>query len=231
MMHQPWDEFLHQYVDKRGLVNYQGITARSRQKLTNWLQDLSQVNPELLATKQQLALWLNLYNALVIEQVLNNYPIKSILPKFLGIPNWFAFWVFFSRPVYEIGGHQYSLNNIEHDILRQKLLDPRLHFALVCAARGCPLLRDEAYQSDRLETQLEEDAKRFINNPHKVYYEPNNRILYCSKIFKWYQKDFLTVSTSIAEYIQTYLVADFPHQPVAIKYLDYDWHLNQRTSS
>ena len=208
------------------------MRSRSRQKLTDWLQELSEINLESLNPKQQLALWLNLYNALVIQQVLQNYPLKSILPIFLGIPNWLAFWRFFSRRVYTIDGNRYSLNNIEHDVIRSQFSDPRIHFALVCAAMGCPLLRNEAYQSDRLEAQLEEDAKRFINNSDKVYYDSGDQVLYCSKIFKWYEQDFIQVSESIAEYIQTYSTKDIPlNKSVTIKYLDYDWNLNQRISS
>lgn len=232
MPFQPWDELLHQYVDEQGLVNYQAWKIQSTQKLTDWLQELAQINPELLNPNQQLAFWLNLYNALVIEQVLKNYPLKSILPKFLGVPNWLAFWRFFSHSVYTINQRRYSLNNIEHDILRQKFSTPRIHFALVCAAIGCPLLRNEAYEGDRLETQLDEDARRFINNHNKVYYDRNQQVLYCSKILKWYKQDFLKVSNSIPEYIQTYLSLDIPlNEQIPIKYLDYNWSLNQRISS
>ena len=89
-------------------------------------------------------------------------------------------------------------------------------------------MRNEAYQSDRLDIQLEDDAKRFINNPDKVYYDPQASVLYCSKIFKWYKQDFLQKSGSLAEYIQTYSLVDIPlDKPVEIKYLNYDWHLNQ----
>ena len=112
-----------------------------------------------------------------------------------------------------------------------KYADPRIHFALVCGAIGCPLLRNEAYQGDRLEMQLEEDAKRFINNPDKVYYDAQTRTLHCSKIFKWYKQDFLQVSPSLAEYIQVYLANNIDlDKSVKIEYLDYDWHLNQRIS-
>ena len=222
---------LHQYVNDRGLVDYQGINARSRQKLIDWLEKSAQVDPESLDAKQQLALWLNLYNALVIEQILQHYPLESILPKVFGIPNWFAFWRFFARPVYTIGGNRYSLNQIEHGLIRPQFQDPRVHFALVCAALGCPLLRNEAYQGDRLELQLEEDAKRFINNPDKVYHDRRAGVLCCSKIFKWYERDFLAVSDSVPAYIQTYLTDFSAASTLEIKYLDYDWRLNQRTSS
>ena len=228
---QPWNELLNRYVDDRGLVDYQAW-KRSPQQLTDWLQQLSQINPTQLSDSQQLALWLNLYNALVIERVLKKYPIESILPKFLGIPNWIAFWLFFSRPVYAIARHRYSLNNIEHDILRQKFSEPRIHFALVCASIGCPLLRNQAYTPENVTAQLEEDARRFINSLDKVYYDREQEVLYCSKIFKWYREDFLQTADSLTQYIQTYLSADISLDAATpIKYLDDDWSLNQRISS
>ena len=229
---QPWDKLLNQYVDSQGLVNYQAWKEQSPQKLTDWLQQLSLINlKEDNDPNQQLALWLNLYNALTIAQVLKNYPIKSILPKFLGIPNWVALGVFFSRPIYSINKRRYSLNNIEHDILRREFQEPRLHFALVCASVGCPLLRNEAYLGERIQTQLDEDARRFINNPTKVVYDTHSKILYCSQIFKWYRPDFLKVADSLPEYIKTYLAPGLElNAATPIRYLDYNWNLNQRIS-
>ena len=230
MLFQPWDELLHQYVSDRGLVDYQAW-KQSTQKLTDWLEELSHVDPEQLSTDWQLALWLNLYNALTIKQILNRYPIKSILPKFLGIPNWLAFFAFFSLPTYTLNHQRYSLSKIEHDILRQQYSEPQIHFALVCASIGCPLLRNEAYSGDRVRIQLDDDAKRFINNPDKVYYDTKQELLYCSKIFKWYGKDFLKVANSIPEYIQGYLTLDITlDASTPIEYLDYDWSLNQQRS-
>jgi hypothetical protein len=230
---QPWDELLHQYVDSSGRVNYQAWKVESIEKLTHWLEQLSRINPEHYSNpNQQLALWINLYNALTIIQVLKHYPIDSILPKFLGIPNWLAFWRFFSRSVYSLNGKSYSLNRIEHKILRPRFQEPRIHFALVCASVGCPLLRQEAYLPERISTQLDEDARRFINNPAKVRYDSESEILYCSQIFKWYKQDFLQTANSIPEYIGTYL--SFPVQindSTPISYLDYDWSLNHRISS
>ena len=229
---QPWDKLLNQYVDGQGLVNYRAWKEQSHQKLTNWLQELSQINPnQYNQPNQQLAFWINLYNALTIAQVLKNYPLKSILPKFLGIPNWLALGAFFSWSVYSINKRRYSLNNIEHNILRQQFQEPRLHFALVCASIGCPLLRNEAYRADRLQTQLDEDARRFINNPHKVLYDSHSKILYCSQIFKWYRQDFLKVADSIPDYLKTYLSRELElDADTPIRYLDYNWNLNERIS-
>lgn len=226
-----WDQLLHQYVDAQGKVNYRAWKADA-ESLKQWLSEVSSICWQDAEPNQQLALWLNLYNALAIDQVLAQYPIDSIRPTFLGIPNWITFFQFFQRKMITINDQAYSLNQIEHDVIRPQFQDPRVHFALVCAAIGCPLLRNQAYQPDRVQHQLEADAERFIANPQKVRYEPP--FLYCSKIFKWYEKDFLKNHPSIHAYIQKYLPQSLPQRLPAnltIRYLDYDWGLNQRTSS
>lgn len=226
----PWDQMLQQYVDLQGRVDYRAWQAAAAQ-LKDWLRDLSKQNlAEYTAEDQQLAFWINLYNALVIDQVLEIYPIRSIRPVVWGIPNWLSFLRFFQQPVYQMQEQVYTLNRIEHDILRPQFCEPRIHFALVCAAVGCPLLRNGAYYPDRVQTQLEEDAKRFINNPDKVRYDSSQ--LYCSKIFQWYQQDFIRNAGSIPQYIQKYLSPGVPLSATTrIRYLDYDWSLNQRISS
>jgi hypothetical protein len=159
---KPWDELLRQYVDNQGRVDYQSWKVESRQKLTEWLEGISQIDLKFYRDREQrLALWLNLYNALAIDRVLSVYPIASIRPTILGIPNWIGFLAFFSRQFYQIGDRSYSLNDIEHGILRREFSDPRIHFALVCASIGCPLLRNEAYLTESVQLQLENDAERF----------------------------------------------------------------------
>jgi Protein of unknown function, DUF547 len=234
---KPWDELLRQYVDNQGRVNYQSWKVESRQKLTEWLEEISQINLKFYCDREQrLALWLNLYNALTIDRVLSVYPIASIRPTILGIPNWIGFLAFFSRQFYKMGDcpegsgradRSYSLNDIEHGILRREFSDPRIHFALVCASIGCPLLRNEAYLPESVQLKLENDAERFINNQTKVYYDSFSNTLYCSRIFKWYRQDFLKVAESIPQYIQKYLSSVNLPQETRIRYLSYDWSLNQ----
>lgn len=224
----PWDALLKQYVDEQGRVNYrawqQDLQQEQPNQLNQWLSTFQSPDLDLnLTREQQLALWINLYNAFTIARILERYPIASIQPKILGVPNWLAFLWFFSRPAHVVAGKRYSLADIEHKILRSQLQEPRIHFALVCASVGCPLLRNEAYWPDRVQQQLEEDASRFINNSDKVRYDSNTQILYCSQIFKWYRQDFLQVSPSIPEYIRHYAKADLPvSAKTPIKYLDYD---------
>lgn len=227
-----WHQLLQQYVDAAGRVDYATWKTESALLLKDWLRQMAKSDwadhPE---RHLRLAYWINLYNALVIDQVLDRYPIDSICPSWFGLPNWLAFLRFFQQPVYQTASRSYSLNQIEHGILRPEFREPRIHFALVCAAVGCPWLRAEAYWPGQVEQQLEADAVRFINNPAKVYLESS--ILHCSQIFKWYQKDFLLHSPTLQDYIQKYrsdLVTD-PVQPsTQIRYLNYSWSLNDQSN-
>ncbi len=227
----PWDSLLRTYVDDQGRVAYDRWQQASLSELEQWLTSMDSLDLQGLERTSAIATLLNLYNALTIRQVLHQYPIASIRPKFLGIPNWLAFLRFFTKPVYTLNAQSLSLNAIEHDILRQQFLDPRIHFALVCASVGCPLLRAAAYVPDQLSDQLEEDCDRFINNPDKVRYDAGSRTLFCSKIFKWYKTDFLTVADSVPAYINRYYTATQLPAAVKVVYLPYSWQLNQRTSS
>lgn len=229
-MHQPnfatWDRLLRTYVDQQGQVAYGRWHQEAVPPLEQWLADMASVNVDRLEKPEAIATLLNLYNALTIRQVLRQYPIDSIQPKVFGIPNWLAFLRFFTRTVYTLDGQSLSLNTIEHGILRQRFLDPRMHFALVCASMGCPLLRPSAYRPNSLWEQLEEDCDRFINNPDKVRYDAPSQTLYCSKIFKWYKADFLTVADSIGAYCDRhYRAAQIPTL-VTVVYLPYSWELN-----
>ncbi len=224
----PWHALLQTYVDNRGRVDYRRWQQEGDSDLKIWIESLPQTL-EGLATEESLALLINLYNALTIQQVLKLYPISSILPKILGVPNWLGFWRFFSRPLYRLEGKPLSLNGIEHGLLRPQLKEARIHFALVCASGGCPILRNEAYLPDIVEAQLEADAHRFIHNPDKVRYDPAAGVLYCSEIFKWYGQDFLSLAPSVPDYIGRYLNSTPPLSAVTeVRYLPYDWTLNEQ---
>jgi len=224
-----WDELLQRYVDDLGRVNYRRWKGEGVDVLRVWLESLADLDlADFTDADARLALWLNAYNAIAISQVLEVYPIASIRPKVLGIPNWLSFLDFFTRSNTIIGGKKYSLNQIEHAILRPEFAEPRIHFALVCASVGCPLLRRGAYFPESVRTQLEADASRFIHNPDKVRYDAQKKTLYLSKIFKWYEEDFVKAAGSVAEYVGGYLG---PEAAVgdgwAIVFLPYDWNLNR----
>ncbi|MEM1368654.1 MAG: DUF547 domain-containing protein [Cyanobacteria bacterium P01_H01_bin.15] len=226
-----WGRLLSAYVDNYGQVNYCLWKREAQSDLTNWLLSFRQLEIYRYDRHEQLALWLNLYNALVIREVLNCYPVASIRPRILGVPNWTRFYWFFARPIFRVRSRRYSLNDIEHRIIRPQFRDPRVHFALVCAARGCPWLRQEAYQPEIVLNQLEEDAHRFINNPQKLRHNVLSQRLICSPIFRWYKRDFLSVADSLPAYIHRYLhrAATLSAVP-QVTFLKYDWSLNQRIS-
>ncbi|NEQ30480.1 MAG: DUF547 domain-containing protein [Leptolyngbya sp. SIO4C5] len=227
-----WNRLLQAYVDAEGAVDYRRWQAEAKSDLEDWLATLDGLETDPLADDDKLALLINLYNALVVQQILQRYPLKTIRPQILGIPNWVAFLYFFMKPVHRLDHRRLSLNALEHDVLRQQFQEPRIHFALVCASVGCPRLRNEAYWPDRVRSQLDADAQLFINNPDKVRYDRDHQVLYCSKIFKWYEADFLQVAPSVTAYIQRYWQSEpQPDSQAAIAYLPYDWSLNQRTSS
>ncbi|WOD39411.1 DUF547 domain-containing protein [Nodosilinea sp. E11] len=225
----PWNSLLQTYVNDQGRVDYARWQQADLPTLEAWLDTLPN-SLDGLNSEEALALLINLYNALTIRQVLQKYPIDSILPKLLGIPNWLSFSRFFSRSVYHLDGKPLSLNGLEHDTLRPQFKEPRIHFALVCGAVGCPILRNEAYLPDIVEAQLETDAHRFIHNPDKVRYDAEAGVLYCSKILKWYGKDFLQVAPSVPDYIGAYLAPNPPLSALTkVEYLPYDWGVNRQT--
>ena len=219
-----WDQLLREYVDQQGRVNYRRWQQEERGAIAAWLSSFPSELPA-LNRDEQLALWINLYNAFTIDRVLNQYPIKSIRPSFLGFPNWIGFLWFFLQPKHSIFHQRYSLAQIENEELRAKTQDCRIHFAIVCASIGCPLLRDGAYFPERVQSQLEDDAVRFVRNPEKVRFDADQNVLYCSKILKWYRKDFLQVSPSILDYVGHYLGRSLVNSRIV--YLYYDWSLNE----
>jgi hypothetical protein len=226
-----WDSMLKRYVNDRGQVDYATWRSESYEELQTWLVSQHHIDFNTCSRHEAIAVLINLYNALTIRQVLQKYPIASIRPTFLGMSNWVAFLRFFSKSVYCLNDQTVSLNNIEHDWLRAQFSEPRIHFALVCASVGCPLLRAEAYGPEQLEAQLETDVRRFIHNEDKVRYDATKQILYCSKIFQWYKADFLAVTAAIPDYIGQYRPDLNLPAGVTVKYLPYSWALNQRTSS
>ncbi|MCT0208152.1 DUF547 domain-containing protein [Synechococcus sp. CS-1332] len=221
-----WDGLLRRHVDGRGRVDYGAWQRQGAAELENWLASQRPFDPESGSRAGAMALWINLYNALVIREVLARFPLASIRPTIAGVPNWPSFLAFFSRPVISLQGQSLSLNRIEHEILRPRYGDPRLHFALVCAAVGCPLLRPEAYRPEQLEAQLDEDALRFLQHPHKLRFDPVNGRLYVSRIFQWYSRDFLAVAPSIGAYVGSYRPELALPAGVRLSFLPYDWALN-----
>jgi hypothetical protein len=218
--HSLFRDLLHKYVSD-GNVNYAGFQSEE-DKLDQYLDLLQSVDPETLSRNEQFAFYANVYNAWTIKLILTKYPgIESI--KELGIFSTGP-W---KKKVVRLSGETVSLDHIEHDILRPRFKDPRVHFAINCAAISCPPLRSEPYLADKLDQQLEDATRSFINNPNSYRLEGQN--LHVSRIFKWFSEDFNEDALGFfIKYANQDLKEKLAANPekISIKYLAYDWSLN-----
>ncbi len=181
---------------------------------------------EVVKAAQQLAFLINLYNATTLQLITHHYPVKSI--KKIG--GWFTSpW---SLPVVRVWGGTNSLDWLEHEIIRARYAEPRFHFALVCAARGCPPLRAEPFVSTRLEEQLDDQGRIFMGQTEKNRFNEPARTLHLSPIFKWFREDFLADAESIQAFVGRYWnpaeAGKLGQTRLRIRYTDYDWSLNAR---
>ena len=221
--HDIWDALLQKHVDNTGLVNYRGF-IRDSLEFNSYLNLLSKNHPnkENWSEDEELAYWINTYNAFTVKLIIDYYPVKSIKDIAGSI-------LFINSPwdlkFIEIEGETYDLNNIEHGIIREKFSEPRIHFALVCAAVSCPRLRNKAFTAERLDQQLEEEAKYFFNNPAKNKISADK--LELSKLLSWYWGDFKDVASSRAEYVNRYSKVK-ANPDAKVDYLEYSWELNEK---
>lgn len=211
--HDKWNNLLKNHVSNQGNVDYKGFKT-DRKALSNYIASLGKNLPTDTWTKdEKLAYWINAYNAMTIDLILRHYPIESI--KDIKKPWHQRYW--------KLDEKWYNLDDIEHKILR-KMNEPRIHFAIVCASFSCPKLQNEAFDALKLESQLENATKTFINDPKRNYLTPTKIEL--SKIFAWFDKDFLINNTgSIIQYINRY-----SNVKISLKtpkrFMDYNWDLN-----
>ena len=227
--HGAWDALLKKHVvvldaGQASRVRYAGMAA-DRAALQAYLARLSavpQAEFENWSRADQIAFLVNAYNAFTVEKVLTRYPdLASIrdFGRFFGNP--------FKDEFFSLFGRRASLDWIEHDTLRKRYREPRLHYALNCAAVSCPMLREEAYLGARLEAQLEEQALRFLSDRSRNRYRDGR--LEVSKIFDWYGEDFEPRDRYFQRYAAV-LGAPAGATP-RLQFLDYDWSLNDSRSS
>ncbi len=240
--HKAWDDLLRKHVTlinngNASQVDYKGF-VQDRSALKACLGDVEKVTRaefDAWSKAQQQAFLINAYNALTVELILSRYPdLKSIrdLGSFLSKP-----W---SRKFFTLFGKESYLDQIEHDMLRKEGVydEPRVHFALVCASIGCPMLRNEAFTAEKLEAQLGDAMKRFLSDHSRNRYNAHTGTLEMSKIFDWYGKDFsqghkgfTSVKQALAKHAAQ--LADKPgdqavvrEQKADVSFLEYDWALN-----
>jgi hypothetical protein len=219
--HDIWNGLLQKNVDANGHVNYKGFKSEEAQ-LEKYLNILRAAHPntDKWSKDERLAYWINAYNAFTVELIIKNYPCKSIKDLGGAIYKVNTPW---DIKFITIQGITYDLNNIEHDIIRKEFNEPRIHFAVNCASVSCPNLRNEAFVASRLNEQLDDQARKFINDKSKNNISANNAQL--SKLFTWFKGDFTKQGTVVA-FINKYSTVKLSEK-AKIDYLEYNWNLNE----
>jgi uncharacterized membrane protein YdjX (TVP38/TMEM64 family) len=228
--HAPFDRMLQAWVTD-GMVDYDAF-ARSPE-FTRYLASLAAAHPERMARADQLAFWINSYNAYTIELINGRKERRSIrdINKRFGI----TFKSPWAEPIVQAGGRTLTLDDVEHTIIRPTYRDPRIHVALVCAAKGCPPLRAEAYVGSRLDAQLDEQARRFLAQTTKNRVDVAARTVYGSPIFTWYREDFGGTLAGVGAFWARYVPDGTARELLrsgAFTWVDtkYDWTLNIRAA-
>ncbi len=229
--HRAFDAVLRTYAKPAG-VDYSGLKA-NRGELDQYIARLGAVSKKTFdswSRNEQIAFLINAYNAIVLQQVIDDYPIqRSTNPSAVVRPANSVWQIdgFFAALKHRLLGRDLTLDQIEHEWLRAKLKEPRIHFALVCAARSCPPLRPEAYRAEKLDAQLDHQARQFLNDRERNRFGDQKAEL--SEIFKWFVEDFggeKGLRAYLGKYLNAELRARMQTSGYAIGYIDYDWTLN-----
>lgn len=227
--HRVWDGFLNKYVvpGKAGitLVRYRHVSGEDRKRLADYIASLSALAISTYGRDEQLAYWINLYNALTVKVVLDHYPVKSIRDIDIS-PGFFADGPW-GKKLVSVEGEKLSLNDIEHRILRPIWQDNRIHYAVNCASIGCPNLQNSAYTADSVDAMLEAGAKAYINSPRGVAIEGDEVTI--SKIYDWFIADFGHDEKSVLAHIQEFATPALRKRLSdigRIEGVNYDWQLN-----
>lgn len=221
--HGIFDALLKKHVSQEGKVNYKGFIKDSV-LLNQYLTLLSKnaPSPDTWSKNEQMAYWINAYNAFTIKLVVKYYPVVSIkdIGSKIQIPFVNTPWdIKFIR----IGKERMDLNNIEHGKLRKDFDDPRIHMVLVCASKSCPILLNEAYTADKLDAQLNKQSRAYLADSFRNKISADKAQL--SMIFKWYSMDFNKKGGSVRSFVNTHSNIQLSPK-AAISYLEYDWGLN-----
>jgi len=220
--HELWDQLVQKNVTPDGVVNYKGFIA-DKTKFDQYLDLLRNHHPnnKNWTKDEQLAYWINAYNAFTIQLISDNYPVKSIKELGGAIYKVNTPW---DIKFIKIEGQEYDLNNIEHDIIRVQFDEPRIHFAVNCAAKSCPKVSNRAFTADSLEQQLTDAAEYFLRDVTKNQLTPNS--IQLSKIFSWYRFDFKKGNRTVIDFINEYSPVKV-NKDAEVSYLDYSWALNE----
>ena len=216
---QSFDRALRDHVHD-GVVDYPALAGD--QDFVSFINQIQHVAPQQLPTPDhRLAFWINVYNALAIQGILDGSSPETLIGRY----------TFFIGDKYLVGGASLNLYDLEQDLLIPRFTEPRIHFAIVCASQSCPKLQSGAYTAEDLDHQLTSSARNFINDPTRNRFDRVHHIAYLSKIFDWFSKDFANHSGSLLEYVARFvsdpdLAAELRQIPYTIEFLPYDWSLN-----
>ncbi len=222
---------LSAHVDDQGLVDYSGLVADPG-PLDAYLTRLATTDPSKLSDDDRLAFWINAYNAYTIYLIRDQYPTKGILKTVSGpfIPTVNSP---FSDAFAAVGGRTMSLDDIEHGTIRSEFSEPRIHFAVNCAALSCPPLRSEAYEGVTLDAQLDAQTRRFLTDPERTQIDVAAGTARITKIMDWFGGDFGGSDAAVQQWIAPYVQsaeakAALESASLDVKYLGYDWSLNDQ---
>ncbi len=229
--HSAWHSLLQKYVDQSGGVNYAALksSAEDSAALDAYIASLASASLTKPADKNdQKAFWINAYNAVTVKGILQEYPTKSIR-NHTSETGGYNIW---KNLLLNVGGSQISLDAIEHKALRP-MGDPRIHFAIVCASKGCPRLLNEAYVGDRVDSQLEVNARHFFSLTQNFQHDLRGRSFKLSAIMQWFGTDFGPDQSAQLQAIASYLPtreaqAAATSGAVGVSFLDYSWDLNEQ---
>lgn len=233
-----YDRLTRKYVNAQGLVDYKGLKSELP-ALKTFIDQISAVSPESHSQLfpdggEQLRYWMTAYNAWVLYIAASEYPSKSSLWNFIGL--------FRNRDI-KLGGKAMGLEDLEHRIIRKRYKEPRIHFYINCAATSCPPLWQGAIPQGKTWDVLNQSAKRFINDPRNVKFDPATKRLQLSKIFDWFKDDFLAhlkeqkgvADPHIAQFLLMYLdepmrsaLEKTPTREISVSYFSYNKSLNEQ---
>jgi len=235
--HSIWQGFLNHYLDSSdsnsaNCVVYSAVSEVDKIALQQYIASLSAIDPRTYSRAEQKAYWINLYNVLTVQLILDSYPVASITK--LG-DSFFRFGPWDDKLV-TIQGQTLSLNDIEHGILRPIYKDPRIHYAVNCASLGCPDLSAQAYTKSNIEDMLNVAAVSYVNHPRGVRFETvesKKARLMASSIYHWYIEDFGGTDKALVLHLMQYAKPTLKTQLELyqgdIGY-EYDWSLNDKTN-
>lgn len=246
-----YNEVLKEFVDDKGHVDYAGLKA-NREPHDRFIALMGAVTESELASwssDEQLAFWMNAYNAITLKYIIDHYPIEKggLISRALYPANSIrqipGVWDELTTPV---AGSPITLDAIEHEILRVEFTEPRIHMAIVCAAMGCPPLRAEAFVGERIEEQLDDQSIRFLGHPDRFRIDRETGTVHLSSIFDWFGEDFVPVyspangtfsehdetTAAVLNFVSGYIAETdaqyLKQQDYKVAFTKYDWSLNEQ---